>query len=71
MPLARFILINAEAILNEWQRFAASISLPHLRVVSHVENKGLELFDEVVRPRLEGVMAKRADSTYVAGRSRV
>ena len=44
---------------------------PHLLVVSHVENNGLELFDEVVRQRLEGVMAKRADSIYVAGRSRV
>jgi bifunctional non-homologous end joining protein LigD len=37
--------------------------------VDFVEGAGLELFGESVRAGLEGIVAKRMDSTYVGGRS--
>ncbi|HUB05688.1 MAG TPA: DNA ligase D [Myxococcales bacterium] len=41
-----------------------------LRYVDHVEEKGAELYAEVTARGLEGVVAKRADAPYRAGRSR-
>lgn len=40
-----------------------------LRYVDHVEDKGEALFDEIRRMGLEGMVGKRADSRYRAGRS--
>jgi bifunctional non-homologous end joining protein LigD len=40
-----------------------------LRYVQHVRGRGVALFEEVRRRGLEGVLAKRADSPYVGGRS--
>ena len=40
-----------------------------LRYADHVEEQGQALFAEVRRRGLEGMVAKRADSPYVAGRS--
>lgn len=40
-----------------------------VRYLDHVEESGEALFEEVVRRGLEGVVAKRADSPYRAGRS--
>jgi bifunctional non-homologous end joining protein LigD len=40
---------------------------PALVFADHVENAGEELFEQVQRRGIEGVMAKRADSTYQAG----
>jgi bifunctional non-homologous end joining protein LigD len=44
-------------------------ALGPLHYVDHIETRGQEMFDEVGRLGLEGVMAKRADSPYRAGRS--
>jgi bifunctional non-homologous end joining protein LigD len=41
-----------------------------LRFADHVEEQGEALYAEVERRRLEGILAKRADSAYRAGRSR-
>jgi bifunctional non-homologous end joining protein LigD len=38
--------------------------------VQHIETHGKELFERVDDLGIEGVMAKRADSKYIAGRSR-
>lgn len=40
-----------------------------LRFCDHVEERGLELFRQVEKLELEGVVAKKADSIYRAGRS--
>jgi len=40
-----------------------------LRYADHVEERGAELFEEVKRLGLEGLMAKRADSAYRGARS--
>jgi bifunctional non-homologous end joining protein LigD len=40
-----------------------------LRYCDHIEGQGEAMYAEVRRMRLEGVVAKRADSPYVAGRS--
>jgi len=40
-----------------------------LRYVEHFETKGEALFEQVVQLGLEGIVAKRADSHYRAGRS--
>ncbi|GAC1561041.1 MAG: hypothetical protein NVS2B9_21680 [Myxococcales bacterium] len=40
-----------------------------LRVVEHIDEHGAEIFAQVVRAGLEGVMAKHADAPYAAGRS--
>ena len=40
-----------------------------LRYVDHVERRGAELFREVEKMRLEGLIAKRLGSRYSAGRS--
>jgi bifunctional non-homologous end joining protein LigD len=40
-----------------------------LRYVQHVEGRGRALFEQVRRRGLEGLLAKRADSPYVGGRS--
>ena len=40
-----------------------------LRYVDHVEAEGESFYDEVSRLRLEGLVAKRRDSAYRAGRS--
>ncbi len=41
-----------------------------LRYVDHIETRGEEVFAAVARMGLEGIMAKRADAAYRAGRSR-
>jgi len=41
-----------------------------LRYVDHIENRGEQFFEEIRRMGLEGMVAKRADSPYRAGRSR-
>jgi bifunctional non-homologous end joining protein LigD len=41
-----------------------------IRYVDHVERDGLALHEEARRLGLEGIVAKRADAAYVAGRSR-
>jgi bifunctional non-homologous end joining protein LigD len=41
-----------------------------LRYVDHIENEGEYVFRHAVANGLEGVVAKRADSPYVAGRTR-
>jgi bifunctional non-homologous end joining protein LigD len=40
-----------------------------LRFVDHIEEQGEAFYEEVGRLRLEGMMAKKADSPYRAGRS--
>lgn len=57
--------------LSERKRLLTSILKPssHLRVSEHVETKGTEFFREAESKHLEGIIAKRADSTYQAGRS--
>jgi bifunctional non-homologous end joining protein LigD len=40
-----------------------------IRYVDHVEREGLRLYDEVRKLDLEGMVAKRADAPYSAGRS--
>jgi len=40
-----------------------------LAYVDHIETEGEFLFKHAVKAGMEGVMAKRADSTYVSGRS--
>jgi len=40
-----------------------------LRFSDHVEDRGEELFEQVQKMDLEGMMAKRADSPYEGGRS--
>jgi len=40
-----------------------------LRYADHIEERGEELFDQVRNMKLEGIMAKRADAPYRAGRS--
>jgi len=40
------------------------------RYGSHVAGEGAAFYDAAARRRLEGIVAKRADSAYVAGRSR-
>ncbi|HLV01582.1 MAG TPA: DNA ligase D, partial [Acidobacteriota bacterium] len=40
-----------------------------IRYADHVEEAGKELFERVQEQRLEGIVAKRASSTYRAGRS--
>jgi bifunctional non-homologous end joining protein LigD len=40
-----------------------------LRFCDHVEERGLELFRQVEKMQLEGIVAKKADSIYRAGRS--
>ncbi len=40
-----------------------------LRYLEHFETKGEALYEQVVQLGLEGIVAKRADSTYRAGRS--
>lgn len=41
-----------------------------LRFSKHVEGSGQAFLDEACRMKLEGIIAKRADSTYQAGRGR-
>jgi bifunctional non-homologous end joining protein LigD len=57
--------------LRERKRLLARILPPlgPLRYCDHIERRGEETFDAVRRMGLEGVMAKRADAAYVAGRS--
>jgi len=40
-----------------------------LKFLEHFETKGEELYERVVQMGLEGIMAKKADSTYRSGRS--
>ncbi len=40
-----------------------------LRYSDHIETRGEEMFEQVLGMRLEGIVAKRADSRYRAGRS--
>ena len=40
-----------------------------LKYLEHFETKGEDLYEHVVQMGLEGIMAKKADSTYRAGRS--
>src|SRR5262249_9196798 len=40
-----------------------------LRFSDHVEERGKELFEQIRKRALEGIMAKKADSPYRAGRS--
>ncbi len=57
--------------LIDRKRLLASI-LPAagpLRYSDHIETRGEEMFEQVRRMRLEGIIAKRADSPYRAGRS--
>lgn len=44
-------------------------ALGPLHYVDHIETRGQEMFEEIARLGLEGVMAKRAESPYRAGRS--
>ena len=44
-------------------------TLGSLHYVDHIETRGQEMFEEIARVGLEGVMAKRAESPYRAGRS--
>jgi bifunctional non-homologous end joining protein LigD len=44
-------------------------ALGPLHYVDHIETRGQEMFEEISRLGLEGVMAKRAESPYRAGRS--
>jgi len=44
-------------------------TLGPLHYVDHIETRGQEMFEEIARLGLEGVMAKRAESLYRAGRS--
>jgi bifunctional non-homologous end joining protein LigD len=41
-----------------------------LRMSTHVQGSGAEFFEQACRLKLEGVICKRADSTYQAGRGR-
>jgi bifunctional non-homologous end joining protein LigD len=44
-------------------------ALGTIRYVDHIEREGEQLFSQTERMGLEGLMAKKADSTYRAGRS--
>ena len=46
------------------------MSVPRLRFVSHIDTAGEAMFAHAVTMGIEGVVAKRADSPYKAGRSR-
>ena len=41
-----------------------------IRFTNHVIGDGLQLFKELERMKLEGMVAKRWDSVYVSGRTR-
>jgi bifunctional non-homologous end joining protein LigD len=57
--------------LRERKRLLAEVAprLGPVRLAEHVEAHGRALFREVVARGLEGIMAKRADAPYRAGRS--
>jgi bifunctional non-homologous end joining protein LigD len=40
---------------------------PHIHYLDHVEENGVAYFEDIVRKRLEGMIAKRADSRYFPG----
>jgi ATP-dependent DNA ligase len=42
-----------------------------LQYVDHLKGDGAEIFEHACRLGLEGIVSKRVDSTYRAGRSRV
>ena len=48
----------------------AAIEDPHVRLGEHLEGQGASIFQHACRLGMEGVIAKRADAPYVAGRSR-
>jgi bifunctional non-homologous end joining protein LigD len=44
---------------------------PQLKYIEHLEAEGIEMFKIAASVGMEGVVGKRADSPYVAGRSRL
>ncbi|HEX2796931.1 MAG TPA: DNA ligase D, partial [Immundisolibacter sp.] len=48
----------------------AGVNTPALRYGDHVEGQGAEFFAQACRHGLEGIIAKQADSTYRAARTR-
>jgi bifunctional non-homologous end joining protein LigD len=48
----------------------AQIRDPHVRLGEHLEGQGSVIFQHACRVGMEGVIAKRADAPYVAGRTR-
>lgn len=48
----------------------AGVQTPVLRYGDHVEGQGAEFFSQACRHGLEGIIAKQADSTYRAARTR-
>lgn len=60
-------LLERKMILNA---LLSQKSLTHIKYCEHVEGKGKALFKEALKHGLEGIMAKKADSTYQQKRSR-
>lgn len=55
---------------RELNQLLAEDDSGHLAYVDHVAEKGIDFFHAVDRLHLEGMVAKRAESRYQAGRSR-
>ena len=55
---------------QQLERLVLRGNQPSISYVSHIETAGQAFYDEVVRFGLEGIIAKRADSPYVGGRSK-
>lgn len=60
-------LIERKKMLKE---LLEKSSLKLIEYSDHVEEKGIDFFKEAEKYKLEGIMAKKADSTYVPKRSR-
>ncbi len=63
--LRQLPLVNRKAILRKMLPQAGLI-----RYVDHFEERGEDVYEHVLRLQLEGIVAKKADSTYRGGRSR-
>jgi bifunctional non-homologous end joining protein LigD len=64
--LRRLPLVQRKEVLA---RLLPPVATGTLRYADHIAERGLELYQQVTRLGLEGVVAKRADSPYRQGRS--
>lgn len=57
-------------LIERCEKLAEVIAgIPGVLLVTYIRERGEELYDQVCAAQLEGVIAKKADSPYLAGRS--
>ncbi len=65
--LSRILSAISENTKNNNGERSTESSIKNIKFSDHIEKEGIAFFNEAVKNGLEGVMAKKSDSTYVPG----